>query len=47
MEMTVALNALLDRLPGLRFDPKAEPVEIEGFIFRAPPRLPVVWDVTP
>jgi len=45
METAVALNAVLDRLPGLRWDPDAEPVEVKGFIFRAPPRLPVVWDV--
>jgi cytochrome P450 len=44
METAVALNTLLDRLPGLRLDPDAEPVQIEGLIFRAPPRLPVVWD---
>jgi cytochrome P450 len=45
METAVVLNAVLDRLPGLRLDPDAEPIEIEGLHFRAPPRLPVVWDV--
>jgi cytochrome P450 len=46
METAVALNAVLDRLPGLRLDPDADPVEIQGLHFRAPPRLPVVWDVS-
>jgi cytochrome P450 len=45
MESVVAMDALLDRLPGLRWDPAAEPVHVEGMVFRAPPRLPVVWDV--
>jgi cytochrome P450 len=44
METRVALGALLDRLPGLRFDPDAPPPHITGRIFRAPPRLDVVWD---
>lgn len=43
METTVALNAILDRLPDLRFDPEAAPHHISGSIFRAPPRLDVVW----
>ncbi len=43
METVVAMDALLDRLPGLRWDPDAEPVLVEGMVFRAPPRLPVVW----
>ena len=44
METTVALNALLDRLPGLRLDPAADDQYISGSVFRAPPRLDVVWD---
>jgi cytochrome P450 len=44
METVVAMNAVLDRLPGLRLDPAAEPVHVEGMVFRAPPRLDVVWD---
>jgi cytochrome P450 len=43
METRVALGALLDRLPGLRFDPDAPPPHIAGRVFRAPPRLDVVW----
>jgi cytochrome P450 len=46
METRVAVGALLDRLPGLRFDPDAPPPYITGRIFRAPPRLDVVWDST-
>jgi cytochrome P450 len=43
MEMTTALNALLDRLPNLRMDPAAEPPSISGLMFRSPPALPVVF----
>jgi cytochrome P450 len=41
MEMRVLLNAVLDRLPGLRLDPAAEDVHIHGLIFRSSPNLPV------
>jgi cytochrome P450 len=44
METRVVITQLLDRLPGLRFDPDAEPAGISGAIFRAPASLPVVWD---
>ena len=44
METRVALTQVLDRLPGLRLDPDAEPPAISGAIFRAPAGLPVVWD---
>jgi cytochrome P450 len=44
METTVALNALLDCLPGLRLDPEATDVHITGLTFRAPRELPVLFD---
>jgi hypothetical protein len=44
METTVALNALIDRLPGLRLDPEATDVHITGLTFRAPRELPVLFD---
>ena len=44
LEMRVLLNAVLDRLPGLRLDPDAEDVHIHGLIFRSPPNLPVRFD---
>jgi cytochrome P450 len=44
METRVVITQLLDRLPGLRFDPDAEPTAITGAIFRAPPSLAVTWD---
>jgi cytochrome P450 len=44
LELRVGLAAILDRLPGLRLDPDAEPVAIEGLAFRAPPRLDVLFD---
>jgi cytochrome P450 len=42
-EMTVGLNALLDRLPNLRLDPDAAPPEIMGMYERGPTELPVVF----
>ena len=42
METTVAMEAILDRLPGLRLDPAAQDVHIRGRSFRSPPSLPVV-----
>jgi cytochrome P450 len=44
LELRVGLAALLDRLPGLRLDPAAGPVHIEGLAFRSPPRLDVLFD---
>jgi cytochrome P450 len=41
METTVAINALLDRLPDLRFDPNAPVPTINGVAFRSPATLPV------
>jgi cytochrome P450 len=38
-----ALRGLFERLPGLRLDP-AHPSEPEGFNFRRPPHLHVLWD---
>lgn len=43
METTVAINALLDRLPNLRLAPDAEDVHITGLEFRAPSQLPVLF----
>jgi cytochrome P450 len=43
MEMTTALNGLLDRLPNLRLDPNAEQPEISGLMFRSPTTLPVLF----
>lgn len=43
METRVAIGAVLDRLPGLRFDPSAPAPYISGLTFRAPPALPLVW----
>jgi cytochrome P450 len=41
METTVAINALLDRLPDLRLDPAAPAPVIKGVAFRSPAALPV------
>ena len=39
----VLLNAVLDRLPGLRLDPAAGDVHVTGLALRAPLTLPVVF----
>jgi cytochrome P450 len=44
LEMRVLLNAVLDRLPGLRLDPAADDPHIHGLLFRSPPNLPVTFD---
>ncbi len=47
MEMAAAVTALLDRCPGLRFDPDADGRDdphIHGERFRSPTSLPVVWN---
>ncbi|MFP5307895.1 MAG: cytochrome P450, partial [Gammaproteobacteria bacterium] len=41
VEMTRALNALLDRLPNLRLDPDYPPPQIRGLGMRAPPEIRV------
>jgi cytochrome P450 len=49
METRVAVNAVLDRLPGLRRDEEAwvrDDVHIHGDVFRSPTALPVVFDIT-
>jgi hypothetical protein len=42
--MRLLLDAVLDRLPGLRLDPGAEDPHIHGMLFRSPPNLPVRFD---
>jgi cytochrome P450 len=44
MEIRIALNAILDRLPKLRLDPAAPPPQILGLAFRAPKRVDVRLD---
>ena len=43
-EMQVALDAVLDRLPNVRFDDAAPPTRIVGLEHRGPTRLDVVFD---
>ncbi len=45
MEVTEALAAMLERLPGLRQDPEFPAPVVGGIFFRAPEALPVRWDV--
>ncbi|CAE6728130.1 cytochrome P450 [Paraburkholderia aspalathi] len=43
VEMTRALNAILDRLPNLRLDPAAPAPLINGIMMRVPHTIPVVF----
>ena len=43
-EITTAIGALLDRLPGLRLDPDAEPPRYIGFYERGVTEIPVLFD---
>jgi cytochrome P450 len=43
MEMKSALDAVLDQLPGLRFDPDEPTPHITGLTFRMPTAVPVAW----
>jgi cytochrome P450 len=43
LEMRVAVNLLLDRLPGLRLDPAGDDPHIRGQVFRSPTSLPVLF----
>lgn len=42
-EMTIAIGALLDRLPNLRLDPDAEPPKLIGFYERGATAIPVLF----
>lgn len=44
LETRVLLNAVFDRLPGLRLNPAAQDTHIHGLVFRSPPDLPVLFD---
>jgi len=43
LEMRVALNLLLDRLPNLRLDPDGGDPHIRGHVFRSPNEVPVLF----
>lgn len=43
LELEAALNAILDFMPNLRFDPAAPRPAITGLTLRGPERLPVLW----
>ena len=44
LEMSRALNALLDELPGVRLDPDAPVPQLRGYMMRTPSALPVIFD---
>ena len=48
LELRVGLDTILDRLPNLRLDPDAalDDVVIEGYAFRGPRSLPVLFDAS-
>ncbi|GAM98272.1 putative cytochrome P450 hydroxylase [alpha proteobacterium U9-1i] len=43
MELREALNALLDRLPNLRFDPDQPPPKLTGLLYRMPSGVTAAW----
>jgi cytochrome P450 len=44
VEMTRALNAILDRLPNVRLDPDMPPPDVRGAMMRVPKHIHVVFD---
>jgi cytochrome P450 len=44
VEMTRALNAILDRLPNIRLDPALPPPRIQGTMMRVPKHIHVCFD---
>ena len=44
MELRVALELIIEKLPDLRLDPEADDVHIDGLISRTAVNLPCVWD---
>jgi cytochrome P450 len=44
MELQMATNSLLDRLPNVRLDPDYPPPEIKGLTFRGADAVHVIWD---
>jgi cytochrome P450 len=44
LELRVGLGVILDRLPNLRLDPGGDGAVIEGYAFRGPRALPVLFD---
>jgi cytochrome P450 len=44
LEAQMAIETLLDRLPGLRLDPRRSPGTPRGLVFRKPPELHVCWN---
>jgi cytochrome P450 len=44
LELRVGLDEILTRLPNLRLDPDAAPPVIQGFAFRGPEGIPVLFD---
>jgi cytochrome P450 len=44
LELEVALNVVLDLMPGLRFDPDRPQPRIIGMNLRGPEAIPVIWD---
>jgi cytochrome P450 len=45
LELRIGIAAILDKLPNLRLDPDEPAPVIEGFAFRSPTSIPVVFDV--
>jgi cytochrome P450 len=44
LEMSRALNAILDQLPNVRLDPESPPPQLRGYMMRTPRALNVIFD---
>jgi len=47
LELRIAVNAVLESLPGLRLDPSYPSPKVTGFAFRSPSELHVLFDPSP
>jgi cytochrome P450 len=47
LELRVGLDVILDRLPNLRLDPDAPAPDVQGFAFRGPDAVNVLFDPSP
>jgi hypothetical protein len=44
LEMSRAINAILDNLPNVHLDPDADPPQMRGAMLRTPKELKVLFD---
>lgn len=44
MELSIAIDAVLDLFPGIRLDPASPPPVIAGSMLHGAASVPVIWD---